>query len=609
MIKYNHGGAAFVLNVCRLRGSVFPKAISVASPASLICVLIVIFQGKGQLFDFVGDDESITKDNAVWSGFSFLVGFLIVFRTSQSYNRFWDGCTSTHQMRAEWFDGCSSLLAFCRHSQVSETNILVFQNTLVRLFSMLHSAALAEIEDSSSPHIDDVKSFQFDLVDVEGIDAESLKAVKACEAKVELIFQWIQQLIVENINTGVLSIPPPILSRSFQEIANGMVAFHDAMKISQIPFPFPYAQTCDFLLWLHWFVVPFVVSQWCKEPWWAFVFSFIQVFVLWVLNFIAVELENPFGCDANDIDGGEMQSEMNQLLMLLMSPACKRTPRLQPHWRDLGEINQDRRSGLPADPRPCGKSFYQVWRDIDEEEGCSTHVPPKHRISVMQHQQQERESEAMGFLRRTGSFSPWRRVSQTSTGTKHTTGTMYSSSLVRNPSSGAVTNSTNLRHVSTVSGISRSATLEPVAEVPSPKVCEDDQLSSTTLELLASPPLREASEGMPDEPVTTSLPRVVIEARLPTQSGAMQWRDAELNAINGSGSSVSSTPGGYVIYSSQGETKQCKSSPRDRGVLPDTSAVSSSRTSSEADLAQAGSGGLARRIIKWEKGYSQTSVT
>ena len=56
---------------------------------------------------------------------------------------------------------------------------------------------------------------------------------------------WMQTLMVEHHVNGVLSIPAPILSRSFQELSNGMVAFHDAIKLSCIPFPFPYAQTRD----------------------------------------------------------------------------------------------------------------------------------------------------------------------------------------------------------------------------------------------------------------------------------------------------------------------------------------------------------------------------
>ncbi|CAK0830093.1 unnamed protein product [Prorocentrum cordatum] len=97
-------------------------------------------------------------------------------------------------------------------------------------------------------------------------------------------------------SAGVLTIPAPILSRAFQEIANGMCQFHEAIKIATIPFPFPYAQTCDCLLIMHWLVTPLVVSQWVSAPSWGALFSFIQVFIYWCLNLIAVEIEQPFGC-------------------------------------------------------------------------------------------------------------------------------------------------------------------------------------------------------------------------------------------------------------------------------------------------------------------------
>merc|ERR1740121_3571480 len=83
---------------------------------------------------------------------------------------------------------------------------------------------------------------KFELIDPTALDWQSRKELRKSRRPVELVFSWIQALIVENIKTGVLSIPPPLLSRSFQEYANGMVQFHDACKISTCPFPFPYAQ-------------------------------------------------------------------------------------------------------------------------------------------------------------------------------------------------------------------------------------------------------------------------------------------------------------------------------------------------------------------------------
>lgn len=363
MIKYNAGGVYSLKKICQCHGSVFPKAMLVSIPCSAIAALLTLGMARGHL-EWMKHEESILKDNAAWGGFNFLVGFLIVFRTSQSYTRFCEGATSTRRMRAEWFDACSSLVSFTKHSRVDKERVGCFQNTLVRLFSMLHAAALGEIEDSFSKDVDSVEAFNFELIDVDGIDPESLEAVRDSFTKVELIFQWIQQLIVENIDTGVLSIPAPILSRSFQEIANGMVAFHDSLKISCIPFPFPYAQVCDFILVLHWVIAPFVICQWVSEPQWAAVFTFAQSFVLWALNFIAVELENPFGMDVNDFDGHEMQTEMNEHLLLLMRPSTMKTPDLSDTFQDLTHLTTHSVLGYKLLTRI---SFCEVWRSMSRK--------------------------------------------------------------------------------------------------------------------------------------------------------------------------------------------------------------------------------------------------
>lgn len=233
-------------------------------------------------------------------------------------------------MRAEWVDACSNLAAFSRHSKCEPQVVQEFHHLLTRLFSLLHAMALAELEDSCGGKIEDTKAFCYELIDVEGLDAVSLLSLKAAECKSELVFQWIQLVIVENMSTGVLNIPPPMLSRVFQELAGGRVAFVDALQIACIPFPFPYAQTCDCLLAIHWVVSPFVVSLWVHHWLWAAIFTFIQVFVLWALNFIALEIQNPFGQDRNDLDGHQMQIEMNRQLLLLLSPEGLRTPSLTP---------------------------------------------------------------------------------------------------------------------------------------------------------------------------------------------------------------------------------------------------------------------------------------
>lgn len=326
MITYRSGGVHYFIKLFQLRGSVFPFAIKVATPISFIAFLVKLEDLPSKMGL---NEEKILNDNAVWSGFTFLVGFLIVFRTSQAYARFWSGCTATHLMRAEWFDSCSAIVSFCRHCSPDQTqDIATFQNVLVRLFSILHALAMAEIEDSSSDDPSKVDAYRYEIVDVTGLDEETMNAIKTSDSKVEMVYTWIQMLVVDAVHKGCLTVAPPLLTRAFQELANGMVQFHDAIKISTIPFPFPYAQLCDGLLVMHMTLTPFIVSQWVNTAWTCAVFSFLQVFTFWSLNAIAVEIENPFGTDDNDIEGHVMQQEMNRHLITLLNPNTKRVPTL-----------------------------------------------------------------------------------------------------------------------------------------------------------------------------------------------------------------------------------------------------------------------------------------
>eukprot|EP00929_Paragymnodinium_shiwhaense_P092847 TRINITY_DN52888_c0_g1_i1.p1 TRINITY_DN52888_c0_g1~~TRINITY_DN52888_c0_g1_i1.p1 ORF type:complete len:678 (-),score=137.97 TRINITY_DN52888_c0_g1_i1:58-1851(-) len=282
--------------------------------------------GLVKLLNLVAPND-ILLDGQTWGGFSFLVGFLVVFRTSQAYARFWEGATSLSRMRAEWIDACSAVVAFTHHCKADIETITKFRHQLVRLFSILHAMALGELEHEGGPG-ERPRAFEFELLDAVGMDQTSLESLTMCDRKVSLVFQWIESYIVHNLKSGFLSIPPPILSRVFQEMSNGMVAFHDAQKIAELPFPFPYAQACDCLLVIHYCLVPFITSQYTAGPISAMMFSFIQVVIMWSLVNIAIEIEHPFGEDANDLPAQEMQEQLNRELLLLVHPNANRLPRV-----------------------------------------------------------------------------------------------------------------------------------------------------------------------------------------------------------------------------------------------------------------------------------------
>jgi len=338
---------------------------------------------------------NIISNPAAYTSVTFLCGFLIVFRTQLSYNRFWEGATSLKAMEAEFFVTASNLVAFCRHSTAEASLVATFQHKLVRLLSILHAVALAQLHSE-----DDHDSFyDFEYVDPMGLDKDSLALIQKEECRVELVLQWIQSLTVDGIKTGVCSIPPPILSRIFQNLGNGLSAFHSASNVQDIPYPFPYMQTTEMLLITHFFLTPMVMCVLTNTPLWAGIFSFCATFSLWSLNTIATELEDPFGKDPNDLPMLEMQRDLNKRLLLLLRPTTNRVPVLsqtcvfRERMSSNGEsnmvfgqdiwdiINREVPEGTakpfrPHTRQPSGTSSSETQESIDDRDKSCFHLLP-----------------------------------------------------------------------------------------------------------------------------------------------------------------------------------------------------------------------------------------
>merc|ERR1711957_656215 len=111
-----------------------------------------------------------------------------------------------------------------------------------------------------------------------------------------------------------LQVPPPILSRAFQELSRGMVNLNNVRKIKEIPFPFPYAQMIQVMLLVHWIVTPCIAAHLVNSAWAAAACAFFVTCAFWSLIYVAREIDHPFGEDANDFNMAEMQQIMNSSL-------------------------------------------------------------------------------------------------------------------------------------------------------------------------------------------------------------------------------------------------------------------------------------------------------
>lgn len=307
----------------KLRGSVVPTALVWSVPSG--CLAFFLCYAYNNLEEGVDVKADIAansiKASQLWAALTAGLAFMVGFRTNKAYQRFWDGTTLLNQMFGEWFDASSCLFAFShlpRNAKAKEVNN--FRQTLVRLMSLMHGSALEEISQT------DHDPEGYPCIDVGGLDYDTLKWLRDSKLntkdfgfnRVEVIIHMVQVLIVHYADTGVLKIPPPILSRVFQTISRGQVNLANCKKITMTLFPFPYAQLIKILLMVLCILTPVTMASLLEKPHWAFVFTVIPLFGFAALNLVAKELELPFGDDANDLPLLDFHTRMNQALLMLI---------------------------------------------------------------------------------------------------------------------------------------------------------------------------------------------------------------------------------------------------------------------------------------------------
>eukprot|EP00929_Paragymnodinium_shiwhaense_P089665 TRINITY_DN4980_c0_g4_i1.p1 TRINITY_DN4980_c0_g4~~TRINITY_DN4980_c0_g4_i1.p1 ORF type:complete len:555 (+),score=66.14 TRINITY_DN4980_c0_g4_i1:169-1833(+) len=333
MRVYDDGNWA-VCTVFKCDGAVTYKGCVWGVPCGLAAVALqwcFRVQASGPYAEDADLQEMRRDWASVLASYSVALAFLLVFRTQIAYSRLWEALSSLQLIRSAWVNAASSCMAFCSTEVSMEHEIETFKNQLVRLISLLYCVSMSSVDQNQR---------QYEAVDLEGMDDAALTWLGCQPNQTEIVLQWIQRLIMENHHTGVLSAPAPILSRVFQELGNGMKDFNDARRIKLVPFPFPYAQMISMMLCLHVCLSVFVVSYTTRSSTVAFIGSFMSAFVFWTINYIAIEIERPYGEDANDLQLVDLSASMNCALVNLLQPGSQSIP----HYKmPLGEPKSLRR--------------------------------------------------------------------------------------------------------------------------------------------------------------------------------------------------------------------------------------------------------------------------
>jgi len=295
-------------------GSVVPRALIVAIPNAAIAYIIAVWNPDWR--------ASIDKDDtqmfrSLLGAFTTVMFFILQFRSNIAYDRWWEGGTLLQKTRGEWFNAYSSLMAFSSTDPSREKEVEEYHHLLARLMSLLMCCGLQQVS------VD--KDRGFEIIDCAGIEPQSLKFLTNSPDKVEVILQWIQRSTVLHMHTGILPIAPPVLSRAFQEVSRGIVNLQNARKIADFPFPYPYAQVSIMGIYVHYVTTPLFCCV-LLPPVSAALVSFLLIFFLWCVNFIALDLESPFGDKDNDLPMEQIQADWNKSLGTLMNKRAQRPP-------------------------------------------------------------------------------------------------------------------------------------------------------------------------------------------------------------------------------------------------------------------------------------------
>lgn len=343
MRDYKSGKWGFGL-VWGYKASVFPNAVVMAVPNCILTFFLAhwrmsAYEGRAPP-EFRIDAKPVSDAIVLLSAFTTVMFFILQFRSNVAYARWWEGGTLLQKTRGEWFNSYSSLIAFSSPDPAQSANVEEMHHLLARLMSLLFCCALQQVSpDRSRP---------FEIIDLCGIDSFSLDFLTSTADKVEVLMQWIQRTTILKMKSGLLPIPPPVMSRAFQEISRGIVNLQNARKIADFPFPFPYAQTSMVMLLLHWAACPILCSFMVPHTVIAAGISFLVITFLWCINYIALQLEQPFGSDDNDLPMDMMQTDWNKSLGTLLMRYAQIPPPFEfdgPRHRKLEVVMSD---GSPA---------------------------------------------------------------------------------------------------------------------------------------------------------------------------------------------------------------------------------------------------------------------
>mmetsp|Transcript_34148 Transcript_34148/g.72634 ORF Transcript_34148/g.72634 Transcript_34148/m.72634 type:complete len:532 (+) Transcript_34148:164-1759(+) len=388
MISYDN--RAYLQIVFRWTGSLIWSKL-VILPTLLSCVICIVGFHYPSYLDL---DQQL-----VWPAWVYttILSFVIVFRTSLAYNRFFEGATASVKMMSLWRSAFASLLGFLdasieEHRYRGNDRIIEelvhSKGRFLHWFSLLFAVAVQTLQWREEP--DDLRPVRADEMKQEARRSfwSQITEEDICERiyihstptqqemdqmsssfdKLTVIIQWIQCEASRLHCLNRIYIHSSIITRIYEELSSGMLAYCEAHMISVIPFPFLFAQVLSYALYSFSILCPFIVYSALREQEGGLtqeIYSWpalISMNVLLVggfagLNEIAIELEDPFTEKLNNFPLRVFQQRVDASLV------------------DIAQI------GLPSDFKPeyFGDSVVKASAAAENYAMCKALDPEKRK--------------------------------------------------------------------------------------------------------------------------------------------------------------------------------------------------------------------------------------
>lgn len=341
--------------IFELRGSVL------YSPGNFFAGLVLAAVNVLLQYLIDSDSELAPKiaNNYGMSALGVVVAFSVVFRTNLGWQRYWEALGQVSVMYSKWQDAVVSFMAFANSTihraslaggEQAESKIqrvLHLRAAVSKHFCLLSAIAADRLAHGDTESMDmqatgtkwsdqvlnrkllhrkrvtdsgnmalpsfkplsgssplgraegrpDAWQHEYEVLHLPS--DQEMTALKTSRERVAVCLYWVLFDLAEA--SRALDIAPPIQTRIFQEVSNGMLGFVNAMKISDVPFPFPFAQMCSLLIVVFSCFIPFYMACFTQSMIAGPILTFVLFETIWCINEVSKDLENPFGWSVNDI--------------------------------------------------------------------------------------------------------------------------------------------------------------------------------------------------------------------------------------------------------------------------------------------------------------------